>query len=114
MMFLYFYVEFWVTWDKHLFIWLELEIIRSHISLHIQENFNASYAFKRNVISISIFQTDQLTFSTMVSKNNRKQVAQKFYSILVLQKALAVSVEQEGDNGDIFVSRGPRFETAVF
>jgi hypothetical protein len=50
----------------------------------------------------------------MVSKKKRKEVAQKFYSILVLQKALAVSVEQEGDNGDIFVSRGPRFETAVF
>ncbi len=61
-----------------------------------------------------VFQADRLTFSKMVSKKKRKEVAQKFYSILVLQKALAVSVEQEGDNGDIFVSRGPRFETAVF
>jgi len=66
------------------------------------------------IVSCLVFQNDQLTFSKMVSKNKRKQVAQKFYSILVLQKALAVNVQQEGDNGDIFVSRGPRFETAVF
>ena len=50
----------------------------------------------------------------MAGKSVRKQVAQKFYSLLVLQKALAINVQQDEDNGEIFVSRGSRFETAVF
>lgn len=54
-----------------------------------------------------------LKLSTMTRRNTRKQAAQKFYSLLVLQKALAVNIEQPENNGDITVTKGPRFETAV-
>jgi hypothetical protein len=55
----------------------------------------------------------ELRLSHMTRRNTRKQAAQKFYSLLVLQKALAVNIDQPETNGDISVTKGPRFETAV-
>ncbi|XP_053605988.1 double-strand-break repair protein rad21 homolog isoform X2 [Plodia interpunctella] len=43
--------------------------------------------------------------------NNRKQVAQKFYSLLVLKKHQVLKVEQDETYGPITISRGSQFET---
>lgn len=43
----------------------------------------------------------------------RKQVAQNFYTMLVLKKAQAVELEQREAFGEIFVSKGNRFQTAA-
>ncbi len=43
----------------------------------------------------------------------RKQAAQKFYSLLVLQKVMAVNLEQEKSYGEIAVTKGQNFDTAV-
>ena len=43
----------------------------------------------------------------------RKQAAQKFYSLLVLQKVMAVNLEQERSYTEISVTKGANFETAV-
>ncbi|CAG4982667.1 unnamed protein product [Parnassius apollo] len=43
--------------------------------------------------------------------NTRKQVAQKFYSLLVLKKHQVLKLEQEETYGPITISRGEQFET---
>ena len=52
-------------------------------------------------------------FSELTRRNLRKQVAQKFYSMLVLQKAMAVNIDQAESYGPILVTKGPKFDTAV-
>ena len=52
-------------------------------------------------------------FSELVSRNNRKQVASKFYTLLVLKKMQAVEVEQKEAFGDILISQGPKFEVVA-
>lgn len=54
-----------------------------------------------------------LHFSELTRRNVRKQVAQKFYSILVLQKVCAVNIDQGESYGPIMVTKGPKFDTAV-
>ncbi|XP_028161894.1 double-strand-break repair protein rad21 homolog isoform X1 [Ostrinia furnacalis] len=43
--------------------------------------------------------------------NNRKQVAQKFYSLLVLKKHQVLKIEQHETYGPITISKGDQFET---
>jgi len=54
------------------------------------------------------------TFSQMTRKNNRKQASQKFHSLLVLQKMMAVEVSQESNPpyADIKIVKGSAFKTA--
>ena len=47
----------------------------------------------------------------MISGNNRKQVASKFYTLLVLRKMQAIEVEQTQPFGDITLTHGPRAGT---
>lgn len=54
--------------------------------------------------------TDTTGFKSLVARNNRKQVASKFATFLVLKKMQAVEVRQDEPYGDITISRGPRFE----
>ena len=54
-----------------------------------------------------------LHFSELTRRNVRKQVAQKFYSMLVLQKVMAVNIDQGVGYGPIMVTKGPKFDTAV-
>ncbi len=56
-----------------------------------------------------------LVFSEMPIRRNRKAMAQSFYSLLVLQKVMAVDLQQPDDDffGAIGISKGPNFETAV-
>ena len=54
------------------------------------------------------------TFSQLAQKCNRKQVAQKFHSILVLQKMMALDINQEMEPpyADISIRRGSAWTTA--
>lgn len=49
-------------------------------------------------------------FSQLVRANNRKQVASKFYTLLVLKKLQAVDVLQPAPYADIIISAGSKFE----
>lgn len=50
--------------------------------------------------------SDTVSFNEVTQKLNRKQVASKFYSLLVLKKQQAVEVSQEDSFADIVISRG--------
>lgn len=54
----------------------------------------------------------QLSFTDLApSHNNRKQVAQKFYSLLVLKKHQVLKLEQHETYGPITITKGNQFET---
>ncbi len=59
-----------------------------------------------------------MTFTDLPVRRNRKSVAQNFYSLLVLQKVMAVELDQ-GDGGnsvfaaEISIKKGPNFDSAV-
>ncbi|XP_037037631.1 double-strand-break repair protein rad21 homolog [Bradysia coprophila] len=53
---------------------------------------------------------DSLYLSEMTTKNNRKQAAQKFYSLLVLKKFQALDIKQDTAYGDILVTKGIMFD----
>jgi len=58
-----------------------------------------------------IEETPELPFSTITRrKDTRKQAAQKFYSLLVLQKYQTVDVNQDSIYGELIVTKGPCFE----
>ena len=84
-----------------------------------QEEFEERISNKRaahlNKILSSKLETPEsvVRLSDMTRRNNRKQVAQKFYSLLVLQKVMAVNLNQTDCYGELSVTRGPKFETAV-
>jgi len=51
-----------------------------------------------------------LTFGAMCNaRNTRKQVAQKFYTLLVLKKAHTIEMIQDGSYEEIRVEKGPKF-----
>ncbi|XP_069357238.1 double-strand-break repair protein rad21 homolog isoform X2 [Maniola hyperantus] len=53
-----------------------------------------------------------LTFAELAPRhNNRKQVAQKFYSLLVLKKHQMLKLEQEETYGPIIITKGDQFDT---
>lgn len=54
----------------------------------------------------------QLSFTELAPRhNNRKQVAQKFYSLLVLKKHQVLKIEQHETYGPITIYKGSQFET---
>ena len=44
----------------------------------------------------------------MTARNTRKQVASKFYTLLVLKKLQAIEVAQPYSFGDITITQGPQ------
>ncbi|KAK4305905.1 hypothetical protein Pmani_022222 [Petrolisthes manimaculis] len=56
---------------------------------------------------------NNILFSDLAHHNNRKQVAQKFYTMLVLKKLQAVELHQEGPFTEMFISKGTMFENAA-
>ena len=66
-----------------------------------------------NLLKTKFENTISLQFSDLTRRNMRKQAAQKFYSILVLQKACAVNIDQADSYADIMVTKGPKFESAI-
>ncbi|XP_031619542.1 double-strand-break repair protein rad21 homolog [Contarinia nasturtii] len=53
---------------------------------------------------------DSIQLSEMTYRNNRKQAAQKFYSLLVLKKFQALEIRQDVAYGDIAVTKGIMFD----
>ena len=57
---------------------------------------------------------EEIDLKSMLNRNLRKQVAQKFYSVLVLQKVMAVRASQGSDSyGQITITQGPKFASAI-
>jgi len=59
------------------------------------------------------WQSDQpeIMFSSLAKKKDTyKLAAQKFYSLLVLQKYMAVDLHQSEIYGDLAVTKGPQFD----
>ncbi|XP_015590228.1 double-strand-break repair protein rad21 homolog isoform X2 [Cephus cinctus] len=72
---------------------------------------NKRAAHMYHVIKSKLDTKDRLTFSEMAYKNNRKQAAQKFYTLLVLKKFQVLELSQEHSYAEILVTKGPKFET---
>ncbi|XP_077258725.1 RAD21 cohesin complex component verthandi [Temnothorax americanus] len=71
---------------------------------------NKRAAHMYHVIKSKLDTKDKLTLSEMAFKNNRKQVAQKFYTLLVLKKFQVLELNQEYSYAEIIVTKGPKFE----
>lgn len=71
---------------------------------------NKRAAHMYQVIKNKLDTKDRLTLSEMAYKNNRKQVAQKFYTLLVLKKFQVLELSQECPYAEIVVNKGPKFE----
>lgn len=61
-------------------------------------------------VRAKIQKREPIYLSEMTVRNNRKQAAQKFYSLLVLKKFQALSLAQTSSYSDIEISKGPMFE----
>ncbi|XP_058812778.1 double-strand-break repair protein rad21 homolog A isoform X2 [Topomyia yanbarensis] len=57
-----------------------------------------------------LLKSDNMVLSDMTHRNNKKQAAQKFYSLLVLKKFKALEIAQPKPYDDILISRGPMFD----
>ncbi|XP_058463588.1 double-strand-break repair protein rad21 homolog A isoform X2 [Malaya genurostris] len=57
-----------------------------------------------------LLKSDNMVLSDMTHRNNKKQAAQKFYSLLVLKKFKALEISQPKPYDDILISRGPMFD----
>ncbi|XP_076628581.1 RAD21 cohesin complex component verthandi isoform X1 [Colletes latitarsis] len=71
---------------------------------------NKRAAHMYHVIKSKLDTKDRLTLAEMAYKNNRKQVAQKFYTLLVLKKFQVLELHQEYPYADIIVGKGSKFE----
>ncbi|XP_043462432.1 double-strand-break repair protein rad21 homolog isoform X1 [Leptopilina heterotoma] len=71
---------------------------------------NKRAAHMYHVIKSKLETKDRLTLAEMAYKNNRKQAAQKFYTLLVLKKFQVLELMQEYSYADIVVTKGPKFE----
>ncbi|KAJ8985324.1 hypothetical protein NQ317_008354 [Molorchus minor] len=65
------------------------------------------------VVRQRLQQSDQLTLSEMCHRNNKKQAAQKFYSLLVLKKFHVLQLEQEEAYAEIIITKGDKFENPM-
>ena len=56
-----------------------------------------------------------IEFTHLVKNNRRKQVAQKFYSLLVLKKQQAIELAQDNKlaYGELVVEKGERYDQAL-
>lgn len=61
-------------------------------------------------VRAKIQKREPIYLSEMTVRNNRKQAAQKFYSLLVLKKFQALSLSQNNSYSDIAITKGPMFE----
>ena len=75
---------------------------------------NKRAAHLNTILKSKLEVMDELLFSKLPMRKLRKNVAQNFYSLLVLQKVNAVDLTQdEGFAGELHIRKGPNFETAV-
>jgi membrane protein CcdC involved in cytochrome C biogenesis len=88
----------------------ERHTCRNEIMVSCYKLIFTSFLHFRSKFEVS----DDMVFSELPIRRARKAMAQNFYSLLVLQKVMAVGLDQ-GDEfgGDITIRKGPNFETAV-
>lgn len=82
------------------------------------EQFEERIQNKRTVQMLSYVRPSldsgkSIRFSELVRNNNRKQVAQKFYTFLVLKKQQACELSQETAYSEVFISAGPKYQQAL-
>lgn len=65
------------------------------------------------VVKGRLQRSDHMYLSDMTIRNNRKQAAQKFYSLLVLKKFKVLELAQDAPYEDILVAKGPKFDNPV-
>ncbi|KAK6167579.1 hypothetical protein SNE40_021571 [Patella caerulea] len=63
----------------------------------------------QHTFEIAFRYSEELSFKEMARKLDRKQAASRFYTLLVLKKHQAITVEQNEPYGDILIGRGPQF-----
>ncbi|XP_035233462.1 double-strand-break repair protein rad21 homolog A-like isoform X2 [Stegodyphus dumicola] len=79
------------------------------------EEFEERKVVKRTVSMLNLLRTrlrscQNINFADLVQNNKRKEVAQKFFTLLILKKQQAVELEQESHcQNTIFITRGPKF-----
>lgn len=72
---------------------------------------NKRAAAMYHLVRAKLQMSDQIPFTEMTVRNNKKQVAQKFYTLLVLKKNQALELSQSHSFAEIMVSQGPKFDT---
>ncbi|EFX68066.1 putative RAD21 [Daphnia pulex] len=72
---------------------------------------NKRAATMYNLVRAKMQLSDSIPFSDMAFRNNKKQVAQKFYTLLVLKKNQVLELAQAKSYAEILVSQGPKFES---
>ncbi|KAG8228983.1 hypothetical protein J437_LFUL009541 [Ladona fulva] len=73
---------------------------------------NKRAAHMYHIVKSKLQRDEKIRFSDMTQRNSRKQVAQKFYTLLVLKKHQALELNQDGSYDEIFISRGIKFDCA--
>lgn len=63
-----------------------------------------------HILKTRLARQSTLHFSEMAHRNNKKQVAQKFYTLLVLKKTQVLELEQEAAFEEILISKGFKFD----
>ncbi|KAJ8866497.1 hypothetical protein PR048_032340 [Dryococelus australis] len=63
-----------------------------------------------HIVKSKLKRAENFSLSDMLHRNNKKQAAQKFYTLLVLKKHRVLELMQENSYDEIFISRGPKFE----
>ncbi|KAG8311080.1 Double-strand-break repair protein rad21 [Homalodisca vitripennis] len=70
---------------------------------------NKRAAHMYTLVKARLANDEKLYFTDMVHRNNKKQVAQKFYSLLVLKKFQVLELDQDGSYEEILISQGASF-----
>ncbi|CAB3377355.1 Hypothetical predicted protein [Cloeon dipterum] len=73
-------------------------------------NKRAAHMYQILKSRIDVSSQKPMFFSEMTHRNSRKQVAQKFYTLLVLKKFEAVELHQDKSYADIGITPGPKFD----
>ncbi|XP_071450868.1 double-strand-break repair protein rad21 homolog [Hetaerina americana] len=73
---------------------------------------NKRAAHMYHIVKSKLSRDDRIRFTDMTQRNSKKQVAQKFYTLLVLKKHQALELSQENSYDEIFISKGVKFDCA--
>lgn len=63
-----------------------------------------------HILKSRLTRQSTMHFSEMALRSNKKQVAQKFYTLLVLKKTQVLELEQESAFEEILITKGQKFD----
>ena len=75
------------------------------------KNLNKRARTMVSLLSKSFSKSDNAGFFELTRKNGRKQLVQKFYSLLVLTKYEIIEVSQHEQYGDVIITKGDKFDS---